>query len=122
MLHKSFESCKCARISSALILDNKATDVTVLRRFLLRRKERKRRRDSAQRNRVLALSGVLKAVFAVVLEDAVALEGGIVAKNDRSSRQQYENIISSDENKKDSLMQKKADGRMKKKKEKYLYS
>ena len=101
MLHKSFESCKCARISSALILDNKATDVTVLRR-LLRRKERKRRRDSAQRNRVLALSGVLKAVFVVVLEDAVALEGGIVAKNDRSSRQQYENIISSDENKKDS--------------------
>ncbi|MDA9787856.1 hypothetical protein N9D57_03860 [bacterium] len=66
----------------------------------------------------MALSGVLKAVFVVVLEDAVALEGGIVAKNDRSSRQQYENIISSDENKKDSLMQKKADGRMKKKKEK----
>ena len=105
MLHKSFESCKCARISSALILDNKATDVTVLGRFLLLRKERKRRRDSAQRNRVLALSGVLKAVF-VVLEDAVALEGGIVAKNDRSSRQQYENIISSDENKKDSLIKK----------------
>ena len=75
----------CARISSALILDNKATDVTVLRRFLLLCKERKRRRDSAQRNRVLALSGVLKAVFVVVLEDAVALEGGIVAKNDRSS-------------------------------------
>ena len=108
MLHKCFESCKCARISSALILDNKATDVTVLRRFLLLRKERKRRRDSAQRNRVLALSGVLKAVFVVVLEDAVALEGGIVAKNDRSSRQQYENTISSDENKKDSL-KKKAD-------------
>lgn len=106
MLHKSFESCKCARISSALILDNKATDVTVC--FFLLRKERKRRRDSAQRNRVLALSGVLKAVFVVVLEDAVALEGGIVAKNDRSSRQQYENIISSDENKKDSL-KKKAD-------------
>ena len=72
-------------------------------------------------NRVLALSGVLKAVFVVVLEDAVALEGGIVAKNDRSSRQQYENIISSDENKKDSLMQKKADGRMRNEEVKSTY-